>query len=190
MHVSRTGFIKLTGTGLACRLLDLGFDLKPVKAYASALKIEGAKEVALHLRILLAAATSLCPLRTAVWSAPRRSGLSGERRIALLQGFDIPVHALQRHPLQKPLYRAPESDRWEEKDWDFVWTASPGESRTLVTRISFSRTTRASRSTGWKASSNSAPPRWTTRSALVAPNAPGARVVHMDHQAASDIAPR
>ena len=46
MEFSRRDFLKITGAGIAgLSLSQLGFDLRPVKAYASSLKIDGAKEV-------------------------------------------------------------------------------------------------------------------------------------------------
>jgi formate dehydrogenase major subunit len=46
MKLTRRGFMKWTGAGAAALSLSrLGFDLKPVAAYAADLKIAGAKEV-------------------------------------------------------------------------------------------------------------------------------------------------
>ena len=167
MHVSRRGFIKLTGAGLASLgLSDLGFDLNPVKAYASALKIEGAKEVVFICGFCSCGGNIIMSIKDG-----RMVSSEGDPDYPVSEGSLCSKGAAfmsmhyNEHRLQKPLYRAPESDRWEEKDWDFVLDRIR-RVRTPVTRILFSQTTRASRSTGWKASSNSAPPRWTTRSAL------------------------
>ena len=51
MAYTRRSFLKMVGAGAMClSLAHFGFDLKEAKAYATSLKIEGAKEV-----------TTVCP---------------------------------------------------------------------------------------------------------------------------------
>ncbi len=122
MHTSRRGFIKLTGTGLACLgLSDLGFDLKPVKVYAAALKIEGAKEVVSICGFCSCGCNIIMSIKDGriVSSEGDPDYPVSEGALCSKGAAFLSMH-YNEHRLQKPLYRAPESDRWEEKDWDFV----------------------------------------------------------------------
>ncbi|HML53135.1 MAG TPA: formate dehydrogenase-N subunit alpha [Solidesulfovibrio magneticus] len=122
MGVSRRGFLKLTGAGVAGLALGrLGVDMGPVEAYAAGLKIDGAKEF-----------ISICPFcscgcNTLVY-------VKNGKIISVEGDPDYPVsggglcakgaslRSLHTSPerLTKPLYRAPGSDKWEEKDWDWM----------------------------------------------------------------------
>lgn len=122
MILSRREFLKLTGAGVATlSLWQLGVDVTPVEAYVTRLKIEGAKEV-----------ISICPFCavTCHFIAHVQHG-----RIVSTEGDpDYPVSegALcakgaamlsmhnNDHRLTRPLYRAPFSEKWEEKSWDWV----------------------------------------------------------------------
>lgn len=122
MKVSRRSFLKLTGTSTATILLgELGFDLTSVSAQVQNFKIRSAK-----------AAPTICPYcgvgcGILVYSEngklvntegdpdhPINQGSLCSKGSALYQ-----IHANERR-LQKPLYRAPGSDRWEEKEWDWM----------------------------------------------------------------------
>jgi len=122
MSCTRRGFLKLTGAGVACLSLgQLGFDLTEAKAYATSLKIEGAKEV-----------ITICPFCSVNCNmiAHVRDG----KLISTEGDPDFPVNqgalcakgaallsmSKNHHRLLKPLYRAPYSDKWEEKDWEWV----------------------------------------------------------------------
>lgn len=122
MGITRRTFMKVTGAGLAGLALGrLGLDLGPVQAYASELKIEGAKEV-----------ISVCPFCSCGCNTLVHVK---DGKILNIEGDpDYPVSGgglcckgaalrsihLEHARLTKPLYRAPGSDHWEEKDWD--WT--------------------------------------------------------------------
>lgn len=122
MSVSRRGFIKLLGAGTACLgLSKLGIDLGPAQAYAAGLKIEGSKEV-----------ISICPFCSCGCNTLVHVK---DGRIVNIEGDpDYPVsggglcakgaalRSLHVSPnrLAKPLYRAPGSATWEEKDWDWM----------------------------------------------------------------------
>ena len=122
MNYSRRGFLKLAGAGLATlSLFQLGVDVKPVKAYAAKLKIEGAREV-----------ISICPFCAV--SCHFIAHVKNGKIVSTEGDPDYPVSegALcakgaamlsmhnNEHRLTKPLYRASFSDKWEEKSWD--WT--------------------------------------------------------------------
>lgn len=123
MNYSRRGFIKLAGAGFATlSLLQLGIDVKPVKAYAATLKIAGAKEV-----------ISICPFCAV--SCHFIAHVKNGKIVSTEGDPDYPVSegALcakgaamlsmhnSEHRLTKPMYRAPFSDRWEEKSWDWMF---------------------------------------------------------------------
>jgi formate dehydrogenase major subunit len=122
MKLNRREFLKVTGAGVTCLALSqLGFDLRPVKAYAAALKIEGAQEV-----------ISVCPFCSV--SCHIVAHVKDGKLVSTEGDPDYPINegalcakgaallSLTRNPhrVVKPMYRAPKSDRWEEKDWDFV----------------------------------------------------------------------
>ncbi len=114
--------MKLTGAGLAgLSLSQLGFNLRPVAAHAAELKIKGSKEV-----------ISICPFCSCACNLVVNVK---DGKVVNIEGDpDYPVSdgalcakgaallAMQNnhHRLVKPLYRAPGSDKWEEKDWE--WT--------------------------------------------------------------------
>lgn len=122
MGISRRGFMKLTGAGLACLgLRDLGLDPSPAAAYATKLRIEGAKEY-----------QSTCPFCSCGCSIlmfvkdGKFLSSEGDPDYPVSEGALCPkgaaFHAMHvsHHRILKPKYRAPGSDKWEEKDWDFV----------------------------------------------------------------------
>lgn len=122
MSVSRRGFIKLLGAGTACLgLSKLGIDLGPAQAYAAGLKTEGCKEF-----------VSICPFCACCCNTiiSVRDG-----KIISVEGDpDYPVSGgglcakgaalltmhVNKHRITKPLYRAPGSTKWVEKEWS--WT--------------------------------------------------------------------
>lgn len=123
MQLDRRDFIKVTGAGIAClSLSQLGFDLRPVKAYAADLKIEGAQEV-----------ISVCPFCSV--SCHIVAHVKNGKLVSTEGDPDYPINegalcakgaamlSLTRNPhrVVKPMYRAPNSDKWEEKDWNFVF---------------------------------------------------------------------
>ena len=122
MDFSRRDFFKLSGAGLAgLSLMQLGVDLKPVKAYAAGLKTDDAQEV-----------ISICPFCSVGCHiiAHVRDGqlvsTEGDPDYPAAQGAlcakGAALLSLTRNPhrIGKPLYRAPYSDKWEEKSWDWM----------------------------------------------------------------------
>jgi len=122
MEFSRRGFLKIAGAGVAgLSLGQLGFDLEPVKAHAFTMKIEGAKEV-----------ISICPFCSCGCNTifhvkdGKIVSVEGDADYPISEGglcakgaALLSMH-VNHHRLGKPLYRAPFSDKWEEKSWDFV----------------------------------------------------------------------
>ena len=126
MHqLSRRDFIKLgaAGTG-AVGVSALGFDLSEAVAVKQDLRIGGAKEV--H---------SLCPYCAVGCSviAYTKEDAKGHTQLLQIEGDpDSPVNegrlcpkgatamqlAVSSRRVDKPLYRAPGSDKWQEISWD------------------------------------------------------------------------
>jgi formate dehydrogenase major subunit len=122
MSVSRRGFIKLLGAGTACLgLSKLGVDLAPAQAYAAGMKIEGAREV-----------ISICPFCSCGCNTLVHVK---DGRIINVEGDpDYPISAgglcakgaalkslhTSSERLTRPLYRAPGSAKWVEKDWNWM----------------------------------------------------------------------
>ena len=99
MKSTRRSFLKGVGAGvLFLSLGHMGFNMKEAHAYARSLKIEGCKEY-----------ISVCPFCAVCCQIVAAKGASL---------FSMYTHTEGR--VMKPLYRAPYSDKWEEKDWD--WT--------------------------------------------------------------------
>lgn len=119
---SRRGFMKLTGAGVAAvSLSQLGFDLKPAYAYAKALKIEGAKEV------ISTCAFCSCGCQIIMHIKDGKIVSSeGDPDYPVSEGSLCPKGAafyqmhVSDHRVLVPKYRAPGSDKWEEKDWDWM----------------------------------------------------------------------
>ena len=126
MHqLSRRDFIKLgaAGTG-AVGVSSLGFDLSEAVAVKQGSRIDGAKEV--H---------SLCPYCAVGCSlvAYTKQDAKGHTQLLQIEGDpDSPVNegrlcpkgatsmqlAVSTRRIEKPLYRAPGSDKWQEISWD------------------------------------------------------------------------
>jgi formate dehydrogenase major subunit len=126
MHqLSRRDFIKLgaAGTG-AVGVSSLGFDLSEAVAVKQGSRIDGAKEV--H---------SLCPYCAVGCSvvAYTKQDAKGHTQLLQIEGDpDSPVNegrlcpkgatamqlAVSTRRIDKPLYRAPGSDKWQEISWD------------------------------------------------------------------------
>ncbi|HYK97359.1 MAG TPA: hypothetical protein VEU77_03100 [Candidatus Acidoferrales bacterium] len=104
----------------------LGFDLRSAKKIQMDFRLAGAKEV--H---------SLCPYCAVGCSliAYTKTDANGKTRLLQIEGDpDSPVNegrlcpkgatamqlATSSRRVEHPLYRAPGSDKWEEKTWDFM----------------------------------------------------------------------
>ncbi|HZP96964.1 MAG TPA: hypothetical protein VFC31_11575 [Candidatus Limnocylindria bacterium] len=104
----------------------LGFDLRAAKKIQQEFRLAGAKEV--H---------SVCPYCAVGCGliAYTKQDASGKTRLLQIEGDpDSPINegrlcpkgatamqlATSSRRVEKPLYRAPGSTKWEEKDWDFM----------------------------------------------------------------------
>jgi formate dehydrogenase major subunit len=128
MELTRRGFLVLSGAvGAGMALSALGIDLGPAKAYADDVKINKMKAAKLS--------TSICPY-CAVGCGLLCATDTKEGRIINIEGDpDHPINegalcakgasvflttASNPNRLKKVLYRAPGSDKWEEKSWDWA----------------------------------------------------------------------
>jgi formate dehydrogenase major subunit len=129
--LTRRQFLKLGAAGAGATALTplanpLGFDLRLAKKRQMAFRIAGAKEV--H---------SLCPYCAVGCAliAYTRDGADGKTELLQIEGDpDSPINegrlcpkgatamqlATSSRRVEKPLYRAPGSAKWEEKSWDFM----------------------------------------------------------------------
>lgn len=121
MALTRREFIKWSGSaGVAAAALSLGLDLRPVQSYAAGLDILTAKET-----------TTICPYCAVGCGLICHTKKSG--RLINTEGDpDHPINegtlcakgaALfqmteNKARLKNPLYRAAESDEWEELEWE------------------------------------------------------------------------
>jgi formate dehydrogenase major subunit len=125
-QLSRRDFLKVGGaTAGAVAASGLGFDLARANSIKQQLKIAGAKE--LH---------SICPYCAVGCSlvAYTRETAGGTQLLQIEGDPNSPVNegrlcpkgatamqlATSSRRVEKPLYRAPGSAKWEEKDWNFV----------------------------------------------------------------------
>ena len=122
MQSTRRSFLKGVGAGVVCLSLgQLGLDTTEAKAYAKELKIKNCRAV-----------TSVCPFCAVCCQiiAYEKDG----KLISTEGDPDFPINEgslcakgaslwsmyTNPHRPTKPMYRAPYSDKWVEKDWD--WT--------------------------------------------------------------------
>ena len=128
MDVTRREFLVVSGVlGAGMALSSLGIDLGPARAYADEVKINRMKSAR--------ETTSICPY-CAVGCGLICSTNTKEGTIFNVEGDpDNPINegslcakgaalfqTTSNNParLQKVLYRAPGSDKWEEKSWDWA----------------------------------------------------------------------
>jgi formate dehydrogenase major subunit len=122
MKVSRRGFIKMTGAGAACLTLSrLGFDLGPTQAYAAGLKTAGCKEVVSICPFCSCGCNIIMSVKDGVFvSSEGDPDYPVSEGSLCAKGAAFHSMHVSEHRVLKPLYRAPGSDKWEEKDWNFV----------------------------------------------------------------------
>jgi len=119
---SRRGFMKITGAGVAVMSLgQLGFDLKPAYAYAKALKIEGAKEVISTCPFCSCGCQIIMHIKDGkIVSSEGDPDYPVSEGSLCAKGAAFYTMQVSDHRVITPKYRAPGSDTWEEKDWDWM----------------------------------------------------------------------
>lgn len=137
MKFNRREFIKVSGAAAAgIAVSGLGFDLKPVKSHAQMLKTMYARE-----------STTICCYCAVGCGAIVHTSKRGDGRVINIEGD--PDHIINRgalcskgaaikqlaeneNRLTQPMYRAPNSDKWQEVSWD--WALSTIAKRVKETR--------------------------------------------------------
>lgn len=121
MDISRRGFLKVTGASLTVLMADLGFDLSPVEAQIQDFKIKSAQATpticpycSCGCGILVYAENGKLITAEGDPDHPINQGALCSKGSAVSQ-----VYTSEKR-LKKPLYRAPGSTQWEEKDWDWM----------------------------------------------------------------------
>lgn len=125
MKLNRRDFIKISGaTAAGVAVSGLGFDLKPVKAHAGMLKTQYAKET-----------TTICCYCGVGCGAIVHTSKRGDGRVINIEGD--PDHVINqgslcskgsalkqlvenKNRLTQPMYRAPNSDKWQAVSWDWA----------------------------------------------------------------------
>ena len=128
MKLDRRQFIQISGvTAAGVAVSRFGFDLRPVKAHASLLKIQHAKET-----------KTICCYCGVGCGAIVSTSQDADGRVINIEGD--PEHVINRGSLCskganlrqlvennkrliQPLYRAPNSDKWQEVSWDWALDA-------------------------------------------------------------------
>ncbi len=122
MEVTRRRFLQMTGLGIASiPLASLGLNLNGVAAYAAGFKLEGAREVISVCPFCSVACHIIVHVKNGEMVStegdpdyPVSEGALCAKGAAMLS-MHKPDHRVTR-----PLYRAPFSDHWEEKSWDWM----------------------------------------------------------------------
>ncbi len=140
MDVSRREFLVISGAAAAgVAVSSLGIDMGPAKAYADEVKLKKVKSAK--------QSTTICPYCAVgcglVCSTDKKTGtiinIEGDPDHPINEGslcakgaglYQITANNPSR--LQKVLYRAPNSDKWEEKSWD--WALAEIAKRVKATR--------------------------------------------------------
>jgi formate dehydrogenase major subunit len=129
MEVTRRGFLRLSGAvGSGVALSGLGVDLSPLKAHAAEItkmdRLKAARQsttVCCYCSVGCGLICSVDPLTGKIIN------IEGDPDHPINEGslcakgagfFDLTE--ANKHRLKKVLYRAPMSDKWEEKDWDWA----------------------------------------------------------------------
>ncbi len=125
MQITRRDFMKISGAAVGGLALGgLGFNLAPVKAHAQMLRISWAKET-----------TTICPYCAVGCGIIVHTARDGSGKIINTEGDpDHPINqgtlcakgaglyqwVNNENRIQKVLYRAPYTDKWQEKSWDWA----------------------------------------------------------------------
>jgi formate dehydrogenase major subunit len=130
MNVTRREFLVISGAvGAGVALSSLGLDLGPVKAYAEELKIDKMKSAKRTTSVCAYCSVGCGLIVSTDTKAGRIINIEGDPDHPINEGSLcakgaslFQTTAANPHRLTKVLYRAPYSDKWEEKSWDWAIT--------------------------------------------------------------------
>jgi formate dehydrogenase major subunit len=130
MDLTRRDFLAISGVvGAGVALSSLGLDLGPAKAYADELKIEKMKTAKQTTSICAYCSVSCGLIVSTDTKAGKIINIEGDPDHPINEGALcakgaslIQTTAANPHRLTKVLYRAPHSEKWEEKTWDWAIT--------------------------------------------------------------------
>ena len=129
MEITRRGFLKVSGTvGSGIALSGLGINLNPVQAYADELSKMNRVKEARQVTTVCCYCSVGCGLICSVDRLTKKIfNIEGDADHPINEGslcakgagfFDLTE--ANKHRLKKVLYRAPMSDKWEEKEWPWA----------------------------------------------------------------------
>ncbi len=129
MKISRRGFLTLSGAvGSGLALSSLGINLKSLRAYADELDKMNKVKSARQVTTICCYCSVGCGLVCSVDNATGKIfNIEGDADHPINEGslcakgaglFDLTE--ANKYRLKKVLYRAPMSDRWEEKNWEWA----------------------------------------------------------------------
>src|SRR5512137_2387528 len=129
MQITRRGFLTMTGAiGGGVALSSLGLNLNPTRAYADELSKMDRIKIARQSTTICAYCSCGCGLVCSVDKATGKIfNIEGDADHPINEGtlcakgagfFDLTE--ANKHRLRKVLYRAPMSDKWEERNWDWA----------------------------------------------------------------------
>lgn len=129
MKLTRRGFLSMSGAiGSGVALSTLGIDLSALKAHAAELTKMDRVKMATQTTSICCYCSVGCGL---ICSVDKLTGeiinIEGDPEHPISEGSLCSkgaglfgLTAANQHRLKKVLYRAPKSDRWEEKEWDWA----------------------------------------------------------------------
>lgn len=129
MEITRRGFLSMSGAiGSGIALSGLGINLSPVKAYADELSKMNRVKAAKQVTTVCCYCSVGCGLVCSVDKLTSKIfNIEGDADHPINEGslcakgagfFDLTE--ANKHRLKKVLYRAPMSDKWEEKEWPWA----------------------------------------------------------------------
>jgi len=129
MEITRRGFLSMSGAiGSGIALSGLGINLSPVQAYADELSKMNRVKEARQVATICCYCSVGCGLICSVDRLTKKIfNIEGDADHPINEGslcakgagfFDLTE--ANKHRLKKVLYRAPMSDKWEEKDWPWA----------------------------------------------------------------------
>ncbi len=125
MDVNRRQFIQITGaTAAGLAVSGVGFDLRPVKAHAAALKTQDAKETSTICCYCAVGCGAI--VHTSKEPDGRVINIEGDpdhvinRGTLCSKGASLKQLAETENRLTEPMYRAPNSTQWETVSWEWA----------------------------------------------------------------------